>query len=309
MQSLLSIEQCSRPMLDRLFHAAQRMAAGEVDQEIARGKILIPLFFEPSTRTRLSFETAMLRLGGQILPMPDISALSVAKGESFQDTIRVMSSFGDVLVIRHTEESAVYRAREHADIPVINGGNGCDEHPTQTMLDLYTIQQELGRIDGLHIALVGDLKHARTMHSLAKGLSRYAVTLALISPEELRLPAEICQLLQQRGVAYTEQTDLSAVIGTLDVLYIVMLQHHRIADQQVVERLQRQYYRITPHLLQAAPPHVRILHPLVRQHEVATEVDALPNAAYFRQARNGIVVRMALLSQIFRAEDFSCSAG
>lgn len=309
MQSVLSVNQFSRQSLERLFQLARQMETGQVVQESARGRILIPLFFEPSTRTRLSFETAMLRLGGQILPMPDISALSVAKGESFQDTIRVISSFGDVMVIRHAEESAVYRASEYAAIPVINGGNGCDEHPTQTLLDLYTIQQELGQIDGLQVALVGDLKHARTMHSLVKGLSRYAVTLFLISPEELRLPEECCQLLQQQGVTYTEQTDLSAVISTLDVIYIVMLQHHRIADHQVVERLQREYYRITPQLLQQAPPHVRILHPLVRQQEVAADVDALPNAAYFRQARNGIVVRMALLAHLFSGEGFSCSEG
>lgn len=300
MTSLLSIEQCSRLTMDRLFQEASAIETGDFDRECARGKILIPLFFEPSTRTRLSFETAMLRLGGQVLPVPDITALSLSKGESLQDSIRVISAFGDLLVMRHAEDAAVYLASDHASIPVLNGGNGCDEHPTQALLDLYTIQRETGTIDGLHIALVGDLKHARTMHSLAKGLAQYRVTLYLISPEELRLPEHICDLLRNRGIPYCETPDLSAVLGALDIIYVVMLQHHRIADHHVVERLQRSYYRITPELLRQAKPLVKILHPLVRREEVSPEVDRLPNAAYFRQARNGVVIRMALISQIVR---------
>ncbi len=266
---------------------------------MARGKILIPLFFEPSTRTRLSFETAILRLGGQVLPVPDIMALSVSKGESLQDTIRVISSFGDIIVMRHALESAVYLASESSSIPIINGGNGCDEHPTQALLDLYTIEREKGTIDGLNVALVGDLKHARTIHSLVKGLSSYQVTLFLVSPEELRLPEALRDFLVQRSVTYIETPNLEEVLGALDVIYVVMLQHHRIPDHHLVERLQQKYYRITPKLLTQAKPDITILHPLVRREEVAPEIDALPNAAYFRQVRNGVFVRMALLSQIF----------
>ncbi|MBD3306180.1 aspartate carbamoyltransferase, partial [candidate division KSB3 bacterium] len=169
--SLLSIDQLSRPEIDALLTCAQEIAAGRFDAAAAQGKTLIPLFFESSTRTRLSFEAAMLRLGGHILPVPNISELAIAKGESFRDTIKVISSFGDLIVMRHATESAVYRADDYASIPIINAGNGCDEHPTQTLLDLYTIQQEKDTLDHLNIALVGDLKHARTMHSLIKGLS------------------------------------------------------------------------------------------------------------------------------------------
>lgn len=296
--SLLSIDHISKDKITALFKLAQDIESGNFDRETARGKILIPLFFEPSTRTRLSFETAMLRLGGQILPVPATTDLAISKGESLRDTIRVISAFGDIIVMRHPTESAVYLADQCSSVPVINGGNGCDEHPTQTLLDLYSIQKEKGKIEGLNIALVGDLKHARTMHSLIKGLSYYDVTLFLISPQELRAPDELYDLVQQRNVSLIETSDLHKAIPKLDVIYIVMLQHHRISDPKVVERLQRQYYRITPELLKIAKPDVTILHPLVRRAEVSPEVDNLPNAAYFRQAQNGIVVRMALLSQM-----------
>jgi len=300
--SLLSVDQLSKNTIKVLFQLAQDMGAGKFDREIARGKILIPLFFEPSTRTRLSFETAMLRLGGQVLPVPDTAGLAISKGESLQDTIRVVSSFGDIIVIRHPEESAVYLASEYSSVPVINGGNGCDEHPTQTLLDLYTIEKEKGRIDGLNVALVGDLKYARTMHSLIKGLSYYDVTVFLISPKELRAPEELLDLLRQQRISYLETPDLSEVLGELDVIYIVMLQHHRIPDHHVVEKLRQEYYRITPELIAKAKPDVTILHPLVRREEVSVEVDALPNAAYFRQAENGVVVRMALIYQMLKGD-------
>ena len=300
--SLLSIDHISRDEISRLFKQAQEIEQGNFDREAARRKILIPMFFEPSTRTRLSFETAMLRLGGSVLPVPDTSGLALSKGESLRDTMKVISSFGDLIVMRHPTESAVYLADEYATVPIINGGNGCDEHPTQTLLDLYTIQKEKGRIDQLNIALVGDLKHARTMHSLIKGLSYYHVTLFLISPEELRAPEELRELLRQREVSFVENSHLTEVIWELDVIYIVMLQHHRISNPQTVKRLQQEYYQITPELLKAAKADVRILHPLVRRDEVSCEVDATPNAAYFRQAQNGVFVRMALLCQMLHGK-------
>jgi len=300
--SLLSIDQLSKNTIGALFQQVQHIALGNFDRETSSGKILIPLFFEPSTRTRLSFETAMLRLGGQVLPVPDTIGLAISKGESLQDTIRVVSAFGDIIVMRHATESAVYLASEYASVPIINGGNGCDEHPTQTLLDLYTIQKEKGTIDGLNVALVGDLKHARTMHSLVKGLSYYQVTVFLISPEELRLPEQLREVLCQRQVTFIETPNLQEILRELDVIYLVMLQHHRIPDPATVVRLQREYYRITPDLLTHAKPDVTILHPLVRREEVAPEVDALPNAAYFRQAQNGIVVRMALLYQMLKGD-------
>jgi aspartate carbamoyltransferase len=202
--------------------------------------------------------------------------------------------------MRHPDEEALYLADNYATIPVINAGNGCDEHPTQTLLDLYTIEQEKGTIDGLKIALVGDLKHARTMHSLARGLALFQVTLFLVSPAELRLPESLRTLLDQQSSPYIETADLSEVLGELDVIYIVMLQHHRIPDHHVVERLQQEYYRLTPDLLRHAKPDMILLHPLVRRDEVSPDVDRLPHAAYFRQARNGIVVRMALIEHILQ---------
>ncbi len=296
--SLLRMKQLSKAQLASLFATAQDMENGHFDKTAAQGKILIPLFFESSTRTRLSFETAMLRLGGQVLPVPETSGLAVAKGESFRDTITVISSFGDILVIRHPEESAIYRADDYSSVPVINGGNGCDEHPTQTLLDLYTIQKEKGQIDGLTVGLIGDLKHARVMHSLLRGLALYDVRLMLISPPELRMPADVLSLPGDRNVTWHETENVQEVLPELDVMYLVMLQHHRITDSQIVERLKRQYYRITPDVLKGAKPDVIVLHPLVRRDEVAVEVDDLPNAAYFRQAENGVFVRMALLSHL-----------
>ncbi len=296
--SFLSIDQISKDQITSLFKLTQDIESGNFYRETARGKILIPLFFEASTRTRLSFETAMLRLGGKVLPVPNTPGLSISKGESLRDTIKVISAYGDIIVMRHPTESAVYLADECSSAPIINGGNGCDEHPTQALLDLYTIRKEKRKIDGLTIGLTGDLKHARTMHSLIKGLSYYDVTLFLISPKELRTPDGLRHLLRQRKVAYTETPDLYNVIGELDVIYIVMLQHHRIPDPKVVEGLRQQYYRITPDSLKAAKPNVTILHPLVRHEEVSQEVDKLPNAAYFRQAQNSVFVRMALLSRM-----------
>ena len=295
MTSLLSIDQLSRQEIETLLKHAQDMEHGNYDREAARRKILIPLFFESSTRTRLSFETAMLRLGGHVLNVPDMSELALSKGESFQDTIRVVSGFGDLLVLRHAEDAAVYLAEKYASVPVINAGNGCDEHPTQTLLDLYTMYKEKKRIDGLHVALVGDLMHARAIHSLIKGLSHYRITLFLVSPSELRAPKPLCDLLRDRGVSFVEVRNLEEVIWEVDVIYTVMLQHHRINDAETVKRLRRDYYRITPELIRSGKRDLTILHPLVRREEVAVEVDDLPNAAYFRQAKNGVFVRMALI--------------
>ena len=196
----------------------------------------------------------------------------------------------------------VYQAAEYSQIPLINGGNGCDEHPTQALLDLYTIEQETGRIDDLTIGLVGDLLHARTIHSLVKGLSRYRVKMVLISPEELQLPEVLREFLQTRGCEYAEGSDLREMIEQLDVLYIVMLQHHRIANRAIIEQLRNTYYHITPELLQSAQADLILLHPLVRMEEVASEVDDLPHAAYFRQAHNGVFVRMALLELMLKGE-------
>ncbi len=296
--SLLRINQLSKEDITALCAQAQKIEQGKYDRDALRGKILIPMFFEPSTRTRLSFETAMLRLGGYALPVPETNGLAISKGETLQDTIKVVSSFGDIIVMRHPTEAALDLAAECATVPIINGGNGCDEHPTQTLLDLYTIQKEKGRINGLHIGLIGDLKHARVMHSLAKGLAFYDVRLSLVSPPELPLPEDIRDLLRQHGCLFEETADLRSIVGELDVMYMVMLQHHRISDPQTVQRLQQEYYRITPELLRTAKPDVIVLHPLVRRDEVAPEVDALSNAAYFRQARNGVFVRMALLDQM-----------
>ena len=203
--SLLSIDQLTKDDLASLFEHTHDIEQGNYDCEAARRKILVPLFLESSTRTRLSFETAMLRLGGQVLQVPNVGELAISKGESLEDTIRVVSSFGDILVIRTAQDSAVYLAEEYASVPVINGGNGCDEHPTQTLLDLYTIHKEKGRLEKLNIALVGDLKHARTMHSLIKGLSHYDVTLFLISPKELRIPNTLREILQERKAPCREE--------------------------------------------------------------------------------------------------------
>lgn len=263
--------------------------------DLLDGYVLATLFYEPSTRTRLSFETAMHRLGGDVISVAEAAkSSSAAKGETLADAARVISGYADVIVQRHPAVGSAREAAIGATVPVINAGDGVGEHPTQALLDLYTIQRERGQIDGLRVGLVGDLKHGRTVHSLARALAHWDVTLTLISPPALAMPAAIIEQVRQQGLTAYETDDLAAAMAVCDVLYVTRIQRERFADPAEYEQL-RGSYVVDRALIERTNPDVSIMHPLPRVDEIATDVDDLSGAAYFRQAANGVWVRMACL--------------
>ena len=266
-------------------------------QSLCAHKKLATLFYEPSTRTRLSFEAAMLNLGGNILGFSSADSSSAAKGESVADTIRVISAYADIAAIRHPKEGAPLRAAHYASIPIINAGDGGHQHPTQTLTDLLTIQQRMGRLDHLTIGLCGDLKFGRTVHSLIKSLSRYeGIRFVLISPAELRLPDYIIsEAIAPANAPYTETTNLDEVMPQLDILYMTRVQKERFFNEEDYVRLKDSYI-LTAERLRKAKPSMAVLHPLPRVNEIALAVDDDPRAAYLEQAANGVYVRMALIA-------------
>ena len=279
--------------------------AGEIERNrekyshLCDGRTLATLFYEPSTRTRLSFEAAMLNLGGRVLGFASADSSSAAKGESISDTIRVVSCYADICAIRHPKEGAPKVASQFSGIPVINAGDGGHQHPTQTLTDLLTIRSLKGRLGDLTIGLCGDLKFGRTVHSLIKSLSRYqGIRFALISPDELRLPDYIRkEVLDREGIPYEEVSDLEDVMGKLDILYMTRVQRERFFNEEEYVRL-KDCYILTSKKMAAAKPDMAVLHPLPRVNEIATEVDSDPRAAYFKQAQYGVYVRMALIATL-----------
>ncbi|MEW5826034.1 MAG: aspartate carbamoyltransferase [Candidatus Bipolaricaulota bacterium] len=264
---------------------------------ILRGKVLATLFFEPSTRTRLSFETAMLRLGGSVVSVADARSTSAAKGETLQDTIRTVEGYADGIVVRHPDVGSAEVAARATRRPVLNAGDGAGEHPTQSLLDVYTLRKEQGRVEGLSIALVGDLRHGRTVHSLATLLANYRVSIVLVSPAALRMPEDVVRRVRARGVEVAETETLEKAVSSCDVIYMTRIQKERFSDPAEAERLQDAYI-LTRAGLRTAKPSITVMHPLPRVHEIATDVDEHPGAAYFRQSANGVPVRMALLSML-----------
>lgn len=266
--------------------------------DLLTGRILATLFHEPSTRTRLSFESAMKRLGGDVISVAEAAkSSSAAKGETLADAARVVSGYADVIVQRHPAVGSAQQAAAGATVPVINGGDGTGEHPTQALLDLHTIQRERGQIDGLRVGLGGDLRHGRTVHSLSRALAHWDVTLHLISPPALAMPTEISTEIVERGLTVQETDDLAAAMTACDVLYVTRIQRERFADPAEYERLKGSYV-VNRALVERTNPEITIMHPLPRVDEIATDVDDLPGAAYFRQATNGVWVRMALLALV-----------
>ena len=260
------------------------------------GRILATLFFEPSTRTRLSFESAMLSLGGQVLGFSEASSSSAAKGESVADTVRTVSCYADIIAMRHPKEGAPLVAAQHALVPVINAGDGGHNHPTQTLTDLLTIHHEKGRFENLTVGFCGDLKFGRTVHSLISAMSRYKGTrIVLVSPEELKLPSYVKkEVLRKNGVEYIQTTDLEAVMPELDILYMTRVQRERFFNEEDYLRLKDSYI-LTPEKLAGAKADLSILHPLPRVNEISVAVDSDPRAAYFKQVRYGRYIRMALM--------------
>jgi aspartate carbamoyltransferase catalytic subunit len=297
-QHIISIGDFDRKEIDQLLDHARQIDEKKYDTSALQGKILAVLFFEPSTRTRMSFESAIARLGGTSISVSSVEACSIAKGETLADTIRVVSGYADAIVIRHPKEGAARLAAEFAHVPVINAGDGAGQHPSQTLLDLYTIRQSMP-IDGIDVALVGDLRYGRTAHSLASALSLYRVRLHTISPKGLELPASLVTALSENGMEIIEHEDISDVIGELDVLYVTRIQRERFPDSTSYFNVTSSY-RITPELLSTAKQNLIVLHPLPRLDEIDPRVDASPHARYFEQSRNGVPVRMAMLLKVMR---------
>ncbi len=263
------------------------------DDDRLKGKILAALFYEPSTRTRLSFESAMLRLGGSVITADGFQFSSMYKGESIEDTIMMAGGYSDIICMRHPEQGSADKAASVSPVPFINAGDGPGQHPTQALLDLYTIQKERGTIDGLHVAMVGDLKYGRTVHSLVFLLGLYKnVRFTFIAPDALPMPDKVTSFLKEKKIPYEETTDLSAGLDA-DILYMTRVQKERFDNVDEYEKLKLKYVLTAPQL---KGKKVTVMHPLPRVGEISTDVDKLPTAAYFRQARNGIPVRMALLA-------------
>jgi aspartate carbamoyltransferase catalytic subunit len=288
--------------MDALFCLAEKIEQEESFlRDSCRGKLLATLFFEPSTRTRLSFEAAMLRLGGSCLGFADPGSSSASKGESLADTIRMAASYADAIVMRNPKEGAALLASRYSPVPVINAGDGGHHHPTQTLTDLLTIKRLRGNIGGLTVGFCGDLKFGRTVHSLAKALSRYAnINIIFISPEELVVPEYITRMLQKQQTGFTETRSMEEAMPLLDVLYMTRVQRERFFNEEDYIRL-KDTYVLNREKMALGKKDLVVLHPLPRVNEIAVEVDSDPRAAYFKQARYGMYVRMALLSSILGA--------
>ncbi|HQC33202.1 MAG TPA: aspartate carbamoyltransferase [Methanoculleus sp.] len=298
MYHIISIHDFERSDLDYLLDRAKEFDTGGYRSRALEDKLAALLFFEPSTRTRMSFATAMARLGGRWISVDSVEASSIVKGETLADTIRVMSNYADAIVLRHPKEGAARLASEFATVPVINAGDGAGQHPSQTLLDLYTIRQSMP-IDGIDVGLLGDLRYGRTAHSLALALAHYGVTLHTIAPGGLEMPASITLELRERGMKVVEHADVGEVIRDLDVLYVTRIQRERFPDSASYYNVASSY-RITLDLLNGVRDDLMILHPLPRAGEIDSAVDRTPYARYFEQAKNGVPVRMALLHEVMK---------
>ncbi|WP_435125095.1 aspartate carbamoyltransferase [Halobaculum sp. D14] len=294
---LLSAGQLTRADIEAVLDRAADIAAapGGLGERHA-DRLLALCFFEPSTRTKMSFDTAMKRLGGDTVDMGTVESSSVKKGESLADTVRVIEGYADGIVLRHPSEGAAKLAAEFVDVPVVNAGDGAGQHPTQTLLDLYTMRENAG-LDDLTVGIMGDLKYGRTVHSLAEALTNFDVRMHFISPESLRLPRSVQFDLHEAGARLREHTDLDDVLGELDVLYVTRIQRERFPDENEYRKVAGRY-QIDAETLEAARDDLTVMHPLPRVDEIAPDVDETEYATYFEQAHNGVPVRMALLDEL-----------
>jgi aspartate carbamoyltransferase catalytic subunit len=295
-RSLVSISDFSKEEYIRILNLAEEFEQNP-RQTILSGYVVATLFFEPSTRTRLSFESAANRLGARVIGFTDAASSSVKKGESLKDTILTVSNYSDIIVMRHPQEGSARYAAEVAPVPVINAGDGSNQHPTQCLLDLYSIRKTQGRLDNLSIAFVGDLKYGRTVHSLVEALSNFNTSFHLVSPVELKLPSSVKAHIKNKSLDYHQYTDLQEVIPNVDIIYMTRIQQERFADPLEYERVKNSY-NLHNHMLQNSRDNMRVLHPLPRVNEISEDVDDNPKAYYFPQALNGVFVRQALLASI-----------
>lgn len=298
-KSLVSINDFTREEHLRILDLAEEFEK-QPTQRILEDYVVATLFFEPSTRTRLSFESAASRLGAKVIGFSEPGSTSVQKGESLRDTIRTVANYSDIIVMRHPKEGSARFASEVSDVPIINAGDGANQHPTQTLLDMYSIRKTQGRLDNLNVAFVGDLKYGRTVHSLVIALSNYNTTFHLVSPTELKLPSSVKMHIKENNLAYHQYTDLHDVIGKVDILYMTRIQKERFSDPMDYEKV-KNAYTLKNAMLDTARPNLRIMHPLPRVNEIAIDVDANPKAYYFTQALNGVFVRQAILASILGA--------
>jgi aspartate carbamoyltransferase catalytic subunit len=297
---IIDLQDFTRKEVDYILKQSKRfedIASGERRSKMLQGYVLCNLFFEPSTRTRLSFSSAMMRLGGSVTGFASGAVSSATKGETLSDTIRVVENYCDVIVLRSGKEGAARLAADVSSKPVINAGDGTRQHPTQTLLDLYTVQKELGKIDGLKVSLVGDLKYGRTVHSLSYALTMFDVDLRLVSPPQLSMPEEVVSDLEASGLRVDATSDLGGVIGDSDVIYMTRIQKERFPDPTEYERM-RGAYSLDAQMLEGAKKSMIVMHPLPRVDEIRADVDETRHARYFMQTFNGLVVRMALLSLV-----------
>ena len=294
-RSLISISDLSKAEILQVLDCAERMKK-RPPKNLLAGKILAACFFEPSTRTRLSFETAMQRLGGNNIGFSDAGSTSSQKGETLQDSMKIIGGYSDLIVIRHPKEGAARLASESTDKPVINAGDGANQHPTQTLVDLFTIKETQKKLKGLNIALIGDLKYGRTVHSLALASALFDARFYFVSPEQLMMPEEICHLLRKKGVKFSFHHSLEEVIGKADILYMTRIQKERF-DEDIYAKV-KDLYVLKNSMLKKAKKNLKILHPLPRVNEIEYSIDHSPHASYFEQAANGVYVRQAILALI-----------
>lgn len=296
-QSLVSIHDFTKEDILRIMELAADFEANP-DQRLLYGKVVASLFFEPSTRTRLSFESAINRLGARVIGFSDMNNTSVTKGETLHDTIRVISNYCDMIVMRHPVEGAARYASEVSRVPVVNAGDGANQHPSQTLLDLYSILKTQGRLDNINIMMVGDLKYGRTVHSLLEALSHFKAEFTFVSPPELQMPTEYKMQLYERGISYYETSDIMERMEMADIIYMTRVQRERFSDIMEYERVKNAYI-LHNDMLASTKPNMKILHPLPRVNEIATDVDDNPKAYWFQQTENGVYTRMAIMAYLF----------
>jgi aspartate carbamoyltransferase catalytic subunit len=298
---IISTLDLTREEIDFLIEEAMIMKAAPQKSPL-QGKILASCFFEPSTRTRLSFETAMLQLGGQVIGFSEKANTSAAKGETLHDAMKVISAYADLIVLRHPSEGSSKLAAEVAQKPVINAGDGANQHPTQTLADLFTIRESQKKLDGLKIAIVGDLKYGRTVHSLVTACAHFNIQLYFVCPPSLSLPEQICTALRRKGVKYSFHQDLEEVLDKVDILYMTRLQKERFEKAEDYLSI-REHFTLKASMLSDVKKNLKILHPLPRNDEIATDVDPTPFAYYFEQAQNALYLRKALLSLLLQDQE------
>jgi len=295
-KNLISIQDFTKEEILHILSVAREFEADR-EQDFLRGKVVACLFYEPSTRTRLSFEAAVNRLGARVIGFPDDRNTSASKGETLEDTIRIVSNYVDMIVMRHPLGGAAAVAAKYASVPVVNAGDGANQHPTQTLLDLYAIEKTQGRLDGLTVNMVGDLKYGRTTHSLLQAMSLFDTRFVFTAPEELRMPAQYLSYLDGKGVPYTETERLEAHLDDCDILYMTRIQQERFPSMEEYNRLKDSYI-LNAGMLGGVRKNMKVLHPLPRVNEITSDVDATPYAYYFQQAGGGMYIRMAVISYL-----------